>query len=389
MQKIVTDNPALPVFRIGVSLIHALCDRREEARTSFEQVAARDFEDVPRDLHRIPMLTSAAAVCAYLGDRRRAALIHEELVRHEGRVFVAGVATYWGGSIDRILGLLEETTGRLDDAIAHYRSAADLAAKAGAHLLHAHTACDWARALRARGASGDSSRADELLGRAADLYRALGVEWRLTDPSLRSARSGASRSAPPESPNRFVKRGRRWQIVYRGDAIELPATKGLDYIARLVEAPNREIHVLELAAPDLEPQDPSASGAGMRVTRGGDAGEVLDAQALEGYRRRLRDLATERAECERNRDGARLVVLDEEVAFLERELAAAHGLRGRARRAASPVERARKAVYNRIQAALVCVQAENPKLALHLERSIRTGALCSYQPEQETSWVRE
>jgi tetratricopeptide (TPR) repeat protein len=390
MQKIVTDNPALPVFRIGVSLIHAICDRREEARTSFEQVAARDFEDVPRDLHRIPMLTSAAAVCMYLGDRRRAALIHEELVRHEGRVFVAGVATYWGGSIDRILGFLEETLGRLDDAVAHYQRAADLASKAGAHLLHAHTSCDLARALRARGAPGDGVRADELLGRAADLYRALHVEWRLTDPSLRSARPSAP-SAPPGLPNRFVKRGRRWQIVYRGDAIELAGTKGLDYIARLVESPHREIHVLELAAPDLAPHDPRVSDrdAGMRVTRGGDAGEVLDAQALEGYRRRLRNLATERAECERSRDGARLASLDEEVAFLERELAAAGGLGGRARRAADPVERARKAVYNRIQAALVCVKAEHPRLAVHLERSIRTGTLCSYRPEEETTWLRD
>ena len=226
MQKIVTDNPALPVFRIGISLIHALCDRREEARTCFEQVAARDFEDVPRDLHRIPMLTSAASVSAYLGDRRRAALIHEELVRHEGRVFVAGVATYWGGSIDRILGLLEETLGKLEAAIAHYQSAAELAAKAGAHLLHAHTLCDLARALGTRAASGDAARAAELLGRAADLYRALGVEWRLTQPGLRSARPSLRAAAEPESPNRFVKRGRRWQIAYRGDAIELAGTRG-------------------------------------------------------------------------------------------------------------------------------------------------------------------
>jgi hypothetical protein len=307
-------------------------------------------------------------------------------VRHEGRVLVAGVATYWGGSIDRCLGLLEETLGELDTAISHHQSAAELAARAGAHLLHAHALCDLARALRARGAPGDGGRAAELLARAADLYRALRMEWRLADASFRSVR----RSAPPAAePNRFVRRGRRWRIVYRGDTIELAGTKGLDYIARLVESPNREIHVLELAAPDLDPQGPRASDAGMRVTRGGDAGEVLDSRALEGYRRRLRDLAVERAECERNRDGARLAALDEEVAFLERELAAAHGLRGRARRAANPVERARKAVYNRIRAALVCLQAEHPTLALHLEHSIRTGTLCSYRPEQETAWLRD
>ena len=127
----------------------------------------------------------------------------------------------------------------------------------------------------------------------------------------------------------------------------------------------------------------------MRVTRGGDAAELLDATALRGYRGRLRDLAAERAECERNRDTARLAALDDEVAFLEQELAAAQGLRGRARRASNPAERARKAVYNRIRAALLQLQAEHPRLALHLERSIFTGTLCSYRPEQETLWIQE
>jgi hypothetical protein len=186
-----------------------------------------------------------------------------------------------------------------------------------------------------------------------------------------------------------VKRGKRWQIVYLGDAIELPDTKGLDYIARLVESPHREFHVLELSAAGLDPPGARASDAGMRVTRGGDAGELLDARALEGYRRRLRELAAERAAGERDRDAARIAAIDEEVGFLERELAAAGGLRGRPRLAASSVERARKAVSNRIRATLLGLQAAHPRLAHHLERSIRTGTLCSYRPEQEVAWLRE
>jgi tetratricopeptide (TPR) repeat protein len=76
----------------------------------------------------------------------------------------------------------------------------------------------------------------------------------------------------------------------------------------------------------------------------------------------------------------------EELEFIERELAAAYGLGGMARRLDDPVERARKAVSNRIRDAMARIEAEHAALGRHLRASIRTGTFCSYQPERTVTW---
>jgi len=72
--------------------------------------------------------------------------------------------------------------------------------------------------------------------------------------------------------------------------------------------------------------------------------------------------------------------------MLAAELAGALGLSGRARFAGDPAERARKAVTMRIRAAISAIAAQDDALARHLRNTIRTGRLCSYQPEETVSW---
>ncbi len=50
-------------------------------------------------------------------------------------------------------------------------------------------------------------------------------------------------------------------------------------------------------------------------------------------------------------------------------------------------ERARAAVTMRIRTALLRIEKEHPALGRHLARSIRTGAVCRYDPEVSTSWL--
>lgn len=49
--------------------------------------------------------------------------------------------------------------------------------------------------------------------------------------------------------------------------------------------------------------------------------------------------------------------------------------------APTTTERARKAVTARIRDAIERIRTEHPELAAHLDRAVRTGVACRYQPE--------
>ncbi len=396
MRQVVDANPALPVFRIGIPLIYALCGRHEEASASFAEVAARDFADVPHDVHRLPMMSSAAFVAAFLGDERRARMLLEELLASEGAVMVAGIATYWGGPIDRILGLLERALGRFDDAVHHHKSAIELATRAAAPLCRAHSEIELAETLIQRGRPEDTARSRKLIVAASATYRRLGVDWRLEGVAHLVAALGAP-GTPVGTPlgrqmsgsGRFVKLTGVWQIEFDGRTVELPDLKGLHDLAHLLRSPGREVHVNDLIS--------TVSGERVRTPVRSDYLTVrravdipnppLDGRASAAYRTRLAELREELTEAEESSDLGRTTVLNQEIAALEAALAAAYGLGGRTRRAGDAVERSRKAVYNRIRSAIERIAAQHPDLGHHLQHATRTGLYCTYSPERAMEWT--
>jgi hypothetical protein len=74
------------------------------------------------------------------------------------------------------------------------------------------------------------------------------------------------------------------------------------------------------------------------------------------------------------------------TAIRARRSAAALGLRGRARPANDPAERARWAITKQIQSAIDRLDRAHPALARHLRTSIKTGRYCSYEPERLIEW---
>ena len=78
--------------------------------------------------------------------------------------------------------------------------------------------------------------------------------------------------------------------------------------------------------------------------------------------------------------------LRSERSLLADELAGALGLGGRARIAGDPTERARKAVTMRIRAAIATIAAHDEPLARHLRNAVKTGRVCSYDPESPVTW---
>lgn len=170
--------------------------------------------------------------------------------------------------------------------------------------------------------------------------------------------------------------GRQWEIGYGQTRFELPDTKGLAYLARLIAQPEREIHALELMGA------PTAADLG-------DLGPSLDEKAKSAYRRRIHELdeAIEQARGWNDPERAALAEIEREA--IVRELAAAVGLGGRNRMTGAPAERARVAVRKSIAAAIDRIAEHSLDLALLLRTTVKTGAYCRYTPDPRlpVEWV--
>ena len=80
--------------------------------------------------------------------------------------------------------------------------------------------------------------------------------------------------------------------------------------------------------------------------------------------------------------------IQEELDQLVAQLAAAFGLGGRDRRAASAAERARLNVTRAVRAAIAKLADALPEGGAALDRHVRTGLYCSYAPvDGDVRWI--
>ena len=147
--------------------------------------------------------------------------------------------------------------------------------------------------------------------------------------------------------------------------IEFPTTSGFAVKLKVFTVPGQVMH----------------KSTRKVVLAGADAGDLLDVRAKEAYRRRLAEIEEDLEIARRNHDLARAAQGEAEREFLLRELSRAVGLGGRDRRAGSASERARASVTRAVRQALARINACHPELGEHLDRTVRTGTHCSYQPD--------
>jgi hypothetical protein len=171
--------------------------------------------------------------------------------------------------------------------------------------------------------------------------------------------------------------GATWQLEWRGRRTVLADAKGLHDLARLVARPGQSIPALDLV---------EAAGGPAAASVGGSLGPVIDDTARRAYRARLAELDRDLDDAEADADLGRAERIRIERDMLVTELAGAVGLGGRSRIAGDPADRARKAVTMRIRAAIRTIDGHDPDLARHLSHAVRTGRLCSYEPESPVHW---
>jgi hypothetical protein len=330
------------------------------------------------------------------------------------------------GSVAFYLGMLATVTSSWSEAEQHFEAAIRAHERLGAGPLLARTRVEYARMLLRRGRLGDAGQVQRLLARAeataemldmaelrgqiaalrqapparpaAEVVTAAALD-RLTAVAREAAASPPAEPAPSVAPapaltpaparDRFQREGELWTVSFDGRVVHLKDSKGLRQLAHLLAQPGRELHATDLETRVNGPAETASSGRsrgadygelGVR-SDGGDAGEMLDAEARVAYKARLDELQEEIDEAEDFNDSERAERARGEREFLIRELARAVGLGGRDRKAASHAERARLNTTRAIRSAMTAVAKVHPTLGEHLTATIRTGRYCSYTPD--------
>ncbi|MDP3890772.1 hypothetical protein [Nocardioides sp.] len=366
----IADEPAVWAG-VALGLIAAETGHHSEARTRLDSIAPR-LASAPRDSEWLPMLTQIAELIGHLGDHPVAGWAYEALLPFTDRFVVEGIGAADRGSVHRPLGLLAAALGNTGRAAEHFAAAADLHREIGAPLLVARTHRDWGVSLGDRRA----------LEQAAADYAQLGLSARLEEVRTRLGLDPAPGSREGSC---FVLEGDTWMLTFQGRTVRLRDAKGMRDLARLLAAPGQPVPAVELASTGTRAVRRTAPED--QLHREGDLGEVLDATARAAYRNRLSQLDTEISEAEEYGDDERGARAKAERDLLVDQLSAAYGLGGRPRRAGDPAERARTAVTARIRFTIRRIEQAHPELGRHLRLSVRTGTLCTYEPDSPTAWT--
>jgi tetratricopeptide (TPR) repeat protein len=171
--QVVEATAIYPPYQAHLALLLCESGRSDEGRIVYERLAGTDFAALPVDNGWMQTMAACALVCAHLGDRRGASVLHALLAPY-GDQFVFAYGGAWG-AVAHYLGLLAATLDRFDEAEARFAAAAATHERFGAPAWLARTRCEWAAMLSRRGGPGDAERARHLLDQALVTARELGL----------------------------------------------------------------------------------------------------------------------------------------------------------------------------------------------------------------------
>lgn len=327
----------LPFVRARCAQIAARLGDETAARRHLDRVLRGARSSLGNNLVTLAALAFAADAAAVLHDVAACEALLPLLTPY-AHLVASVAASLCVGSVSHFLGLLLIETGAPDRAVAH-------------------------------------------LDAALAVHRAMESPPLIAATTAALARAGAARVVPPGTTIRAglsrVEGG--WRLEWRGRGSSLRSLKGLDLVAALVAHPGVERHALDLM------------GAGeLRGASGQTDAPRLDERAKAHYRARVLALRAQEDEAAERGDDRAVTRARTEREAIEDELRGALGLGGRAR-VGGAAERARVTVAKALRRALDALAAAEPEAAAHLERSLRTGFVCAYDPDPASpvEWVVE
>ncbi len=352
------------------------------ARVELQSLLATGFAPAERGVMSRTYLTGLAALCVALRDREHAPLLYDRVLQREDVWSMDGCHTLGPWSL--FLGSLARLCDRPADAMRHFESAIQHGRRMESPPIVAR-AQSLLASLRLSLQPNAAERAEiaAMLAEAGQCAEELG----LVDVTARVGRLQA-RIGEPETEtgtNVFRHDGEIWTVCYAGRDLHLKDGKGPRYLASLLAAPGRELHVLQfVATAPLPTRTLAAAGEGLSIGAAGAAlDDAPDDRARRAYRARLDDLRAEIEEAEAFADSGRAEQLRAELEQLVGELAGRFGTRTTRR---GPAETARKAVTKVIRTQIGKLLELHPPLGRHLSETVRMGTVCVYAPPDPVAW---
>jgi len=209
--------------------------------------------------------------------------------------------------------------------------------------------------------------------------------------------------------NLFIKKADYWIISYESEPIllEVRGNGGLEYIARLLDNPNKEYQAQHLRdmVDDKSPldvrdtvtygqltdykenEDASALTQDNTKTSRYGVDVVLTDEAITKCKEELKGLREDLKEAKKNNDLGQKAKIEEEINIIESQMIADCGLRDHPRKFKTTNETARKTISGSVVTRLYKkLEKEHKPLLKHLEKNIKISHTCSYSPEKSINW---
>jgi eukaryotic-like serine/threonine-protein kinase len=175
--------PGIPAWQGGLVTLAARAGDFDLAKRELQRFAGDDFSALPRDVNWATAMSLLGEAIAMIGDADRAAAAYDELLPYEGLVIVVARAAACNGPVDRVLGMLARTMGRLEDAERHLGNAVETATRMDDRPGMALCGLGLAELLLERDRENDRELALELLSTVLGTAREMGARW-IADQAL-------------------------------------------------------------------------------------------------------------------------------------------------------------------------------------------------------------
>lgn len=214
--------------------------------------------------------------------------------------------------------------------------------------------------------------------------------------TLKLTQEKTSKTKPELSENIFRRKGRIWQLRFKGkNEFNVLPTKGAEYIHRLLASPDKKFVMADIfnAAAinycDSFMSEEEAENSGLNISGSGfpdGTAEIIDEKALKQYRKEVSEIDIDIKEARNSNNTAMVERLEMEKEGIMKRINEAIIPGGRLKKLKDKTKNFRDAFRNNVNRVINEIKKTDKELAEHLKASINFGNTPSYKPDIPVTW---